>query len=66
MRNHLLLVVVVLGDDLHPVGHEVHRVKAHTKLTDQVDIPTLLHLLQEACGLQGTKDKCMAAPARMQ
>mmetsp|Transcript_15232 Transcript_15232/g.41242 ORF Transcript_15232/g.41242 Transcript_15232/m.41242 type:complete len:225 (-) Transcript_15232:624-1298(-) len=44
----VLLVIVVLGNDLHPVGHKVHGVETHTKLTNQVDIPTLLHLLQEA------------------
>ena len=31
------------------VGHQIDRVEAHTKLTNEIYIPALLHLLQECC-----------------
>ena len=48
--GYSLLVVIVLAVDLHEVSHEVDGVEADTKLTNQVDVPARLHLLQERCG----------------
>lgn len=45
----LLVVIVVLGHNLHVVSHQVHRVEPNTELADQVDVTTLLHVLQEGC-----------------
>lgn len=36
-----------LGDDVHPVSHQVDGVEADTKLTNQVDVTALLHRLKE-------------------
>jgi hypothetical protein len=44
-----LLVIVVLADDLHVVSHQVGAVEADSKLADEVDVASLLHLLQEGC-----------------
>lgn len=49
LRNSLLVVIIVLGHNLHVVSHEVHRVEANTELADQVDIAALLHVLQKGC-----------------
>jgi len=46
-RGHLLLIVVVLGADGDLVGDEVDGVETDTELTDEVDIATLLELLEE-------------------
>ena len=44
----VLLVVVVLGDDLHTLGDEVRGVETDTELTDHGDIGTGLERLHEA------------------
>lgn len=54
-----LLVVVVLGDDLHHVGHKVDGVKAHTELTDEIQVTTLLGHLQEGCKRRATSDQLL-------
>ena len=40
-----LLVVIVLGDNLHIVSHQEDGVKANAKLPNKVDIPALLELV---------------------
>merc|ERR1712100_160048 len=46
----VLLVVVVLGADGDLVGDEVDGVETDTELTDEVDVATLLELLEEGGG----------------
>ncbi len=48
-RLHSLLVVVALGDDLHVVSHQKDRVETNPELSDEVDVASLLHLLQKGC-----------------
>ena len=49
----VLLVAAVLADDLHIVSNKVDRVETDTKLPNEIDISTLLHLLQEGCAQLG-------------
>ena len=44
----ILLIVVVLGDDLHTIGDEVRRVETDTELADHGDIGTGAERLHEA------------------
>ena len=45
---NVLLIVVVLGDDLHTIGDEVRRVETDTELADHGDIGTGAERLHEA------------------
>jgi hypothetical protein len=54
-----LLVVVVFGDNLHHVGHKVDGVEAHTELTDEIQVTTLLGHLQEGCKQRETSDQLL-------
>jgi hypothetical protein len=47
---NVLLVVVVLGDHLHVVGHQVHRVEAHAELADEAHVTARGHLIKEGGG----------------
>lgn len=45
----VLLVIIVLGGHFDIVCHQIHGVETNTKLANQIDISTLLHLFQESC-----------------
>lgn len=47
---HVLLIIVVLGDDRHFVSHEIGRVETHTKLTNHRDVSSSLESLHESLG----------------
>jgi hypothetical protein len=49
-ESNALNIVVVLGDDCHKIGDEVHRVESDTELTNQRHITPVRHLLQEVGG----------------
>ena len=49
-RPDVLLIVIVLGDHLHPLGHEVRRVETDTELADHADVRARRQRLHERLG----------------
>ena len=56
LPDPLLVVVVVLGANLHKVGDQVHRVESDTELADERHVAALGHLVQER-GRSGLGDR---------
>ena len=50
-----ILEGLMIGPHLHIICNQVDGVEADSKLTDQIDVVALLHLLKEGCSGKGTK-----------
>lgn len=47
-HNVLLFVIIVLADHFDIVGNQVHRIETNTKLPNQIEVTSRLHLLHKS------------------
>ena len=48
-KDYLLFVIIVFANDFNVVSNKINRVETNSKLTNEIEISTCLHFLNECC-----------------